>query len=611
MRLRKKFPAAVSSLVLATAVLAGCSFADSSGADTTAGAATGAASSVDGTQNASAVLAANKTVHTTAAAAAEVVAVELTGSSATSSSDAVKVDGGTVTVTATGTYRISGRLDGQLVVNAPDATVTLILDGAEISSSTTAAIAATEIDQLVVSLADGSSTTLSDASSYAGDADVSAALFSAGDLTVTGSGKLTVKGNGNDGITSKDGLLVSSGTIVVTAKDDGLRGKDYVSIAGGDGIKADNAEDAGSGYVVISGGTVSLTSTGDGVDAVTDIVQTGGTLTVAAGGGHTVEPAGDVSAKGLKSGVITVLEAGTATVDASDDAVHGDGAVHFNGAEVTVAGGDDGVHAEGQLIVDGGRLSVTAAVEGLEAADFVLNDGTVHVVSSDDGINGAGGTSTATDQGGGAPDGGTQRGGAQSGGAPGGGFPGGGGGAPGGGGESVGDFSVVVNGGTLVIDSEGDGLDSNGTASVTGGTVVVNGPEGNGNGALDVNGAFTVSGGTLLAAGSAGMVVTPGTGSSQGWISATLDSAVPAGTTVQITDGDGAVVGTYVTSKTVQNITYSSSKIKSGSSYTISAGGTATGASTGGLAASGTPGSATKIATVTTGQAPAGGRRGR
>ncbi|GIE31442.1 hypothetical protein Ait01nite_044870 [Actinoplanes italicus] len=626
MRLRKKVIAAVSSLALASAVLAGCSSPE--GAGTTAVAATSvAAASVDGTQNASAVLKANKTVHT-AAASSDSVAVDLTGSSATSSSDAVKVDGDTVTITAAGTYRISGQLDGQIVVNAPDAAVTLILDGAEISSGTTAAIAATEIDQLVLSLADGSTNTLSDASSYAGDADVNAALFSAGDLTVTGSGRLTVKGNGNDGITSKDGLLVGSGTITVTAKDDGLRGRDYVSIvdgavtvtAGGDGIKADNDEDADSGYVVISGGTVELTSTGDGVDAVTDIVQTGGTLTVAAGGGHTVKPADDASAKGLKSGVITVLEGGTATVDASDDAVHSDGAVHFNGAKVTVASGDDGVHAEGQQIVDGGSLSVTAAVEGLEAADFVLNDGRVRVVSSDDGINGAGGTSTATTDQGGTQD--ATQGGAQGGPAAGGGFPDGGGdtagggfpgGGPGGGGENVGDFSVVVNGGTLVIDSEGDGLDSNGTASITGGTVVVNGPEGNGNGALDVNGTFTISGGTLLAAGSAGMVVTPGADSAQGWISATLDSAVAAGTTVQIADGDGTLVGTYVTGKTVQNITYSSPRIKTGQSYTISTGGTASGTSTGGLAASGRLGSAAKIATVTAGQAPSGGgqRRGR
>ncbi|MER7334066.1 MULTISPECIES: hypothetical protein [unclassified Micromonospora] len=176
-------------------------------------------------------------------------------------------------------------------------------------------------------------------------------------------------------------------------------------------------------------------------------------------------------------------------------------------------------------------------------------------------------------------------------------------GGPGGGG-AVGDYSVTVTGGTLVIDAAGDGFDSNGTATMSGGTVVVNGPAGNGNGALDVNGTFQVSGGVLLAAGSAGMVSTPAGDSAQGWLSATLDSPVAAGTALQIVDADGAVVATYVTSKDVQNITYSASTIVSGAEYTVRAGGTATGASTGGLSASGSLGSAAAVATVDTGEAP-------
>lgn len=585
MRLRKKFVAAV----LAVALLAGCSTgagtADPAAATTAVAAVD--ASTVDGTQTAAAVLAANKQAHTaTTVDTADAAEITLSGSSASSSSDGVEIDGSTVTITAAGTYRISGTLtDGQIVVNAPDATVTLILDGVDITSSATAAIAATEAGELVVQLADGSTNKLADTSSYAEDADVNAALFSAGDLTITGGGSLTVTGNGNDGIASKDGTLIQSGTVTVQAEDDGIRGKDYVVInggtitvtAGGDGVKADNAEDADSGYVAVAGGTIEIEATGDGVDAATDIVTTGGTITVTAGGGHTVQPSDDTSAKGLKSGVITVLEGGTATVDASDDAVHSNGAIHFAGAKVSVASGDDGVHAEGQQIVDGGSLEVTAAVEGLEAADFVLNDGTVQVTSSDDGINGAGGTGES--QGGFGP----------------------------GGGNDVGDFSVTVNGGTLVINSEGDGLDSNGTATITGGTVVVNGPQGNGNGALDVNGSFTISGGVLLAAGSAGMVVAPGTDSAQGWLSATLDSAVAAGTTVQIADGDGNVVATYVTSKSVQNIVYSSSAVTSGEQYTIHTGGTVSGDSTGGLSTEGSLGSATQVATATAGEAPAGG----
>ena len=111
----------------------------------------------------------------------------------------------------------------------------------------------------------------------------------------------------------------------------------------------------------------------------------------------------------------------------------------------------------------------------------------------------------------------------------------------------------------MVVTAEGDGLDSNGIATISGGTVVVNGPSGDGNGALDVNGTFTVTGGELLASGSAGMAVSPGETSPQGWVSATLASTVQAGTVVQVVDADGAVVATFTAAKALQSVVYSSS----------------------------------------------------
>ncbi|MEV2192289.1 carbohydrate-binding domain-containing protein [Streptomyces phaeochromogenes] len=603
-RFRTKAVGALASMVLATAALAGCSSgsdSDSGSSSSGSSGTSGSAAAVDGGQDAAAVLADNKESHAGDSDAewdeSDAVAVQLKGDSASVDGDGATAKGATVTITAGGTYRISGTLsDGQIVVNAPDQDVKLVLDGAKISHSSGAAIDVTEADEAVVILADGSANTLGDADSYADDVEANAALHSAADLTVTGDGKLTVRGNGNDGIASTDGLVIASGTIVVDAVDDGIRGKDYLIVeggsvtatAGGDGLKADNSEDKDSGYVAVGGGTVKVTAKGDGVDAATDLVATGGTLTVESGGGSGTQPSDDASAKGLKAGVINVLEGGTVAVNASDDAVHSDGAVHVNGAKVTAASGDDGVHAEGDLTVDKGTLKVTSAVEGVEGADISVNGGTVDIRSSDDGINAAGGTSSSGGGGGG-----------------GGGFGGGPGG--GGGGESVGDYKLTVSGGTLVVDSEGDGLDSNGTAEITGGTVVVNGPQQGGNGALDVNGDFGISGGVLLAAGSAGMAVAPSTDSEQGWLSATLDSSVPAGTTLHVVDSDGKVVATYVTSKSIQNVVYSSSAVKSGEEYEIYSGGTKSGTGTGGLAASGTLGSAERIATVTAGEAPEGG----
>ncbi|MEV0174325.1 carbohydrate-binding domain-containing protein [Streptomyces sp. NPDC050803] len=585
--LRKKAVAGLASVVLGTAALAGCSSDSNSTASTASSSGSSTSTTAaDGSQDAAAVLSADKDVHTVSDAD-ESAAVDITldGDSASVDGDGARADGSTVTVTTGGTYRLSGKLtDGQIVVNAPDTSVTLILDGVDITSSSGAAIAATEAKELVVVLADGSDNSLADTDSYAENADANAALFSAGDLTIAGDGSLTVHGNGNDGIASKDGLVVDSGTVTVETADDGIRGRDYAVVnggtvtvtAGGDGVKSDNDEDADAGFVAVSGGTVKVTAGGDGVDAATDLVVTGGRLTSVA------KAADDSSAHGLKSGVITVLESGTVTVDASADALHSDSAVHLNGAKVTAAAGDDGVHAEGDLVISSGKLEITTSNEGLEGKDILVSGGSTTVKSSDDGVNASGSeASSSEDQGG---------------------F----GGGPGGG-EEAGDYTAEVTGGTLVIDAEGDGFDSNGTAEITGGTLVVNGPESGGNGALDVNGSFTVSGGVLLASGSAGMVVAPDSESAQGWLSATLDASVAAGTTLHVVDADGEVVATYVTSKTIQNVVFSSSAVESGKEYTIYSGGSASGADTGGMRASGGLDGADQVATVTAGDAPEGG----
>lgn len=53
------------------------------------------------------------------------------------------------------------------------------------------------------------------------------------DLTIEGPGTLTVQGNFNDAIAGKDGLVITGGTLRVTAIDDGIRGKDYLVIQDG------------------------------------------------------------------------------------------------------------------------------------------------------------------------------------------------------------------------------------------------------------------------------------------------------------------------------------------------------------------------------------------
>ena len=285
-------------------------------------------------------------------------------------------------------------------------------------------------------------------------------------------------GNSNNGIVGKDGLVITGGTIEVTSVDDGILGKDYLVLTDGtvtvdsvgDAFKSDNTEDAGSGFVLVEGGELTVTTQDDGIKGV-------------------------------------------------------------------------------QVLVSGGTIDVAGSNEAMEGSLIIIDDGDVELHSADDGVNAAtSDDSAATD----------------------------GQGGMGGGMEADGSLNLFVNGGTLEVWASGDGLDSNGNATITGGDIVVYGPTTDGNGALDVNGTFEVSGGTLVATGSSGMMVAPSTDSAQGWIATALSATAAAGSEVVITDADGAEVATYAIEKDFASVVLSSADIELGATYTVTVDGAAT-----------------------------------
>ncbi|SPF67220.1 Carbohydrate-binding domain-containing protein Cthe_2159 [Propionibacterium ruminifibrarum] len=543
------------------ASLVGCSAATdpaatSTSAPTTAGggeAAGGAATTAGGEQaTASSLISNNKGSHYDEADTeydeSAVVTITLSGASASGGGDGVTIDGSTVTITRVGTYRISGTLDdGRIIVNSTgEGEVRLILDGAEITSSTGPALLVEEADETVVLLADDSVNRLTDGSGYDTSADgaANAALHSKDDLTISGQGALDVTGRTADGITSTDGLVIDSGTITVTAVDDGIRGKDYLIVqggtvrvtSGGDGLTSDNEEDTTRGYVQIDDGALTIDAGGDGVAAITDVIQTGGTTTITAGSGTAADD--EASTKGVKAGVAVSLADGTVTIDSSDDALHSDDVVQIDGGTIDLASGDDGVHAENALLVNGGAVTVSTSYEGFEANDITINDGTVEVTSSDDGMNASDGSGTSQDP------------------------------------MATTDSTLTIAGGTVTITADGDGLDSNGDMVISGGTTVINGPSSGDNGALDVGTSLQITGGTLFAAGSQGMAESPDADSPQGWVQASADGR--AGSTVTISDESGTEIASYTLARAAQNIIVSSPAMTPGGTYTVSVDGTST-----------------------------------
>ena len=526
------------------------------------------------------------------------------GATATLIGSGAEVQENKVTITSAGTYVISGKMnDGQIIVDSQDkGTVRLVLNGAEINSSSSAPLFIKKADKAVLSLEEGTDNTLNDGKNYtledAADEEPNSAVFSKANLTINGTGKLTVNANYNDGISSKDDLKIVGGSININSKDDAIVGKDMVLAkdgiitvkAGGDGIKSTNDTDEKKGFVAIQGGTFNLTTQADGIQTETSMLITNGNINIVSGGGSANGTKKSVddrkapgrwenspetqstetetpSAKGIKAESNIEITGGTLKIDTSDDAIHSSNSATVSGGDIGIASGDDGIHADSNIDITNGKINITKSYEGIESMVVTVADGDINIVSEDDGININGGNDGSAGMGG--PGGARQP---QDDGVP------GGPGQPGQGPDAVSENSMLnINGGNISVNASGDGLDSNGSIVMTNGKVVVSGPTSNNNGAIDYNGTFKISGGLLIAAGSSGMAQAPSEESTQNTINMSFPNVQEAGTIVHLQDSKGNTVATYAPEKEYQSVVISSPLLKKDSSYSLYTGGSLTG----------------------------------
>ena len=414
--------------------------------------------------------------------ASEAETITLADGASESSSSSVEIDGDTITITESGVYVISGTLsDGQIVVNGEDIKVQLVLDGVSISNDSSACIYVPEAKKVFITTAEGSENSLTVSGDYVqtDDNNIDGVIFAKSNLTLNGTGALTVTGMTGHGIVCKDDLAITGGTISVTSSDHAISGKDSVRICGG---------------------TLDLTSDEDGIHSGND----------------------------------------------DDDTV---GWVYISGGTIQIAVGDDGIHADLEVRIDGGTVNVTKSYEGIEGEVINVTDGTITVVSSDDGFNSAGGSDTTES--------GTQDRFAQ-----------------GPAGDTDDSAQLNFYGGTVTVTADGDGLDSNGSLLVAGGTIYISGPTNDGNGALDYGTEAAVTGGTVIAAGSSGMAEGFGDSSTQGSILLNLSSSETG--TVTLTDSDGNVLAEFTPERQYTSVVVSCSGITDGSSYTLTCGDSST-----------------------------------
>ena len=415
--------------------------------------------------------------------------VTLTDSSATAKGKytGYEIDGTDVSITAAGTYVFSGDCDnGSITVKKGVTGVTIVLNGLTLTNDDSAAITLNKTAEASLIAAAGTTNTVADTE---GSSDENAAVKvkSGAALAIGGTGTLTVDGNAKNGIKGAAYAVITVGEVElnINAADDGLSCDDELNItggtlsitAGGDAVKAspdtgdtENLDTTSLGNVTISGGTLTLNATEDGIQADGDLTITGGTFDVTANGGHTTTLTDDsASCKGFKAGKTLTVTGGTLTVDSADDALHAGTDVTIAGGTLILATGDDGVHADNDLVIGAKgasststpRINITASYEGLEGTTVTVYSGDIDVVASDDGVNAASSTL----------------------------------------GERSDKYAISIAGGDLYIDAGSDGLDSNNDISMTGGKVEVYGADAMMDAAIDYDGTFTLSGGTLFGAG--------------------------------------------------------------------------------------------------------------
>lgn len=203
--------------------------------------------------------------------------------------------------------------------------------------------------------------------------------------------------------------------------------------------------------LVLNGvGTLTISSTDNGVVSKDDLKITGGTYYITA------------SSKAFEANDSILIADGTFTINAGSDGFHAEndddntqGSIVIEGGTFNINVEDDAIHGQTTVTIDGGTFDITAG-EGIESTQITINGGTININATDDGIN-AGRKSNAYD------------------------------------------VSITINDGDITVvmgNGDTDAIDSNGNIYVNGGNINISAQS-----AFDYDGVGEYNGGTIIVNG--------------------------------------------------------------------------------------------------------------
>ncbi len=274
-------------------------------------------------------------------------------------------DGQDVSISEAGVYVVSGTASETTITvdAADDAKIQIVLNGVSITNKDFPCIYVKSADKVFLTTVGDNSLTVSGSFTTDGDTKTDAVIFSKDDITLNGTGTLTITSSDN-GISGKDDVKVTGGTITISAEDAAIEANDSIRIADGtitvtasnDALHAENDDDDTVGYIYIGGGTLKLTAADDAIHGTSIVQIDGGTI--------------DITAAECIEGTYIQINDGTINIAASDDGINAakkstayTPTIEVNGGYITVnmgQGDTDGFDANGNIYINGGTIDVTA-----------------------------------------------------------------------------------------------------------------------------------------------------------------------------------------------------------------------------------------------------------
>ncbi|MBR0163428.1 MAG: carbohydrate-binding domain-containing protein [Lachnospiraceae bacterium] len=275
-------------------------------------------------------------------------------------------DGTDYTIETGGSYTVTGSAhNATIIVDAADTEyVKLVLDGAEITNDDFPCIYVKNADKVTITTtATDNALSVTGTFRADGDTNTDAVIFSRDDLILAGTGTLAVTSSDN-GISGKDDITIEGGTITVESVADAVEANDTIEVAGGDitivskkdGLHAENNDDNTIGDIRITGGTLTINAVDDAIHATTYLTVNGGALTLTA-------------AEGMEATLIEI-NGGTIDIAASDDGINASAkstvatpCFTMNDGMLTIVmaqGDTDAIDSNGDLYINGGTIDITA-----------------------------------------------------------------------------------------------------------------------------------------------------------------------------------------------------------------------------------------------------------